>query len=83
MKITGARAYELYGNLLSNEAPHPLKKIIKVQVKVALWEDLKRAVHQEKRTTRWDSFLECIMLHLLQMFRHDTGEAVKYYLQIH
>ena len=28
----------------------------------------------------WDSFMECITFHLQQVFRHDTGEALKYYI---
>ena len=37
--ITGARAYELYGNLLSNEAHELWEKIIQIQVDIAHWED--------------------------------------------
>ena len=58
IEIAWTRAYELYGNLLSDEACQ-----IKAQIDIAPWEDLKRAVQQEKRTTMWDSFLESILLH--------------------
>ena len=28
----------------------------------------------------WDSFLECVTFHLLQVFRHDAGKSLKYYI---
>eukprot|EP00804_Cyclotella_cryptica_P022246 CCRYP_017937-RA/>CCRYP_017937-RA protein AED:0.57 eAED:1.00 QI:0/0/0/1/1/1/2/0/259 len=70
----------LYGNLFSDEAQQPWEKIIKAQVTRAPWEDIKGVTHMETPTKTWDSFHECIMLHLLQVFRHDAGEALKYYI---
>ncbi len=67
MEIAGTRAYELYRNLLSDEPCQAWEKNIKTKINVAPWEDLKGAVQQEERTTTWDYFLECIMLHLLQV----------------
>ena len=28
----------------------------------------------------WDSFMECVMFHLQQVFRHDAGKILKYYI---
>eukprot|EP00804_Cyclotella_cryptica_P008126 CCRYP_004607-RC/>CCRYP_004607-RC protein AED:0.50 eAED:0.70 QI:0/0/0.33/1/0/0/3/204/214 len=67
----GAKPFELYGNLLSDEARQPWEKIIKAQGTRAPWEDIKGT---------WDSLHECITFHLLQVFRHDAGKALKYYI---
>eukprot|EP00804_Cyclotella_cryptica_P015307 CCRYP_005411-RB/>CCRYP_005411-RB protein AED:0.38 eAED:1.00 QI:0/0/0/1/0/0/2/0/442 len=75
---TGAKPFELYGNLLSDEPRQPWEKIIKAQVTHAPWEDIKGVPHTETPTKTWDSFDECVMFHLLQVFCHNTGEALKY-----
>eukprot|EP00804_Cyclotella_cryptica_P001371 CCRYP_014131-RA/>CCRYP_014131-RA protein AED:0.40 eAED:0.42 QI:0/-1/0/1/-1/1/1/0/379 len=76
----GAKPFELYGNLLSNEARQPWEKIIKAQVTKAPWEDIKEVPHTETPTKTWNLFHECVTFHLLQVFRHDAGEALKYYI---
>eukprot|EP00804_Cyclotella_cryptica_P022218 CCRYP_017950-RA/>CCRYP_017950-RA protein AED:0.35 eAED:0.85 QI:0/0/0/1/0/0.5/2/139/459 len=76
----GAKPFELYGNLLSDEARQPWEKIIKVQVTNAPWEDIKGVPHTETPTKTWNSFHECVTFHLLQVFHHDAGEALKYYI---
>eukprot|EP00804_Cyclotella_cryptica_P008271 CCRYP_020401-RA/>CCRYP_020401-RA protein AED:0.42 eAED:1.00 QI:0/0/0/1/1/1/2/0/278 len=52
----GAKPFELYGNLLSDEARQPWEKIIKAQVTKAPWEDIKGVPHTETPTKTWDSF---------------------------
>eukprot|EP00804_Cyclotella_cryptica_P007310 CCRYP_002540-RA/>CCRYP_002540-RA protein AED:0.40 eAED:0.74 QI:0/0/0/1/1/1/3/0/281 len=54
----GAKPFELYGNLLSDEARQPWEKIIKAQVTRAPWEDIKGVPHTETPTKTWDSFHE-------------------------
>ena len=76
----GAKPFELYGNLLADEARQPWEKIIKAQVTRAPWEDVYGETHEETPTKNWDSFLECVTFHLLQVFRHDAGETLKYYI---
>ena len=44
------------------------------------WEDVKGVTHLETPTKTWDSFNECGTFHLLQVFRHDAGKALKYYI---
>eukprot|EP00804_Cyclotella_cryptica_P017627 CCRYP_006777-RA/>CCRYP_006777-RA protein AED:0.40 eAED:0.74 QI:0/0/0/1/1/1/3/0/210 len=51
----GAKPFELYGNLLSDEARQPWEKIIKAQVTKAPWEDIKGVPHTETPTKTWDS----------------------------
>jgi hypothetical protein len=67
-------------NLLFKESPQPWDKIIKAQTEIAPQEDLKGEVHDEKGSKTWESFLHCVTFHLLTMFQHNSGEAVKYYI---
>ena len=43
--MAGVKLFELYGNLLSNEAGQPWEKIIKAQVTNSPWEDMKGVTH--------------------------------------
>eukprot|EP00804_Cyclotella_cryptica_P012252 CCRYP_013850-RA/>CCRYP_013850-RA protein AED:0.42 eAED:0.44 QI:0/0/0/1/1/1/2/0/306 len=80
VSMAGAKPFELYGNLLSDEARLPWEKIIKAQVTKAPWEDIKGVPHTETPKKTWDSFHECITFHLLKVFRHDADKALKYYI---
>jgi len=74
----GAKAFEFYGNLLSDEARQPWEKIIQAQMTKCMWENIYRVTHVETPTKTWDSFMECVAFHLQQVFRHGPGEALKY-----
>jgi hypothetical protein len=78
--MAGTRVFELYANLLSDEARQTWEKIVKAQTKTAPWEDLKGTVHTEQGKKTWESFLHCVNFHLRTVFRHDAGELVKYYI---
>ena len=41
---------------------------------------MKGVTHLETPTKSWDSFNECVTFHLLQVFCHDVGETLKYYI---
>jgi hypothetical protein len=71
-----AKAFKLYGNLLSDEARPPWDKIVQAQTTKCPWEDIHGVTHDETPTKTWDSFMECVMVHLQQVFRHDEGEAL-------
>eukprot|EP00804_Cyclotella_cryptica_P007669 CCRYP_015243-RA/>CCRYP_015243-RA protein AED:0.40 eAED:1.00 QI:0/0/0/1/1/1/3/0/351 len=58
----------------------PWEKIIKAQVTKAPWEDIKGVPHTETPMKTWNSYHECVTFHLLQVFHHDAGEALKYYI---
>jgi hypothetical protein len=73
-----AKAFELYGNLLSDEARQPWNKIIQAQTTKCPWEDIHGVTHDETPTKIWDSFMECIMFYLQKVFRNDMDEALKY-----
>ncbi len=67
--MEGANVFELYGNLLSDEARQSWKKIIKSQVTHAPLEAVYGVMHSETPTKTWNSFCDCVMLHLQQVFR--------------
>jgi hypothetical protein len=78
--MEGAKAFELSRNLLSDEARQPWEKIIQAQTTKCPWEDIYGVTHDKTLTKTWNSFVECVTFHLQQVFRHDTGKALKYYI---
>ena len=76
----GAKPFELYANLLADEACQPWEKILKAQVMQAPWEDVFGVPHTETPTKNWSSFRECVKFHLQTVFCFDAGEALKYYI---
>ena len=52
--MEGVKAFELYGNLLSDKARPAWKKIIKAQMTTTPWEDIKGVTHNETPTKTWD-----------------------------
>ncbi len=78
--VLGAQIFQLYGNLLTDEARQPWKKIVKEQTDTFPWEDLRGEVHEKKAGKTWTSFLECVMFHLRSVFKPDAADAVKFYI---
>jgi hypothetical protein len=48
--------------------------------KLPLERILREEVHHKKGGKTWESFLPCMIFHLLTMFQHNLGKAVKYYI---
>ncbi len=71
--MEGAKAFELYANLLSNKAQPAWEKIVKAQMTTSPWEDVYRVTHDETPVKTWDSFMECVMFHLQLVFKNDVG----------
>jgi hypothetical protein len=78
--MEGVKAFELYGNVPSNEARQPWEKIVQAQMTKCPWEDIYGVTHDETSTKTWDSFVECITFHRQQVFRHYAGKDLKYYI---
>jgi hypothetical protein len=57
-----------------------LGEILQAQMTKSPWEDIYGVTHDETPTKTWDSFMECVTFHLKQVFRHDAGKALKYYI---
>ena len=80
MDTLGVQIFQLYGNLLTDEARQPWEKIVKAQTDTIPREDLRGEVHEEKAGKTWTSFLECVTFHLQSVFCPDAAEAVKFYI---
>ena len=76
--MSGAKPFELYGNLLSDEARQPWEKILKTQMMQAPWEDVFRIPHTKTPTENCSSFHECVSFQLQTVFHFDAGETLKY-----
>ena len=70
----GAKPFELYANLLADEARQPWEKILKAQVMQAPWEDVFGVTHTKTPTKSWSSFRECVKFHLQTVFCFDAGK---------
>ena len=66
--MTGAKPFELYGNLVSDEAWQPWERIIKAQVMQAPWDNVFRIPHTETPTKSWSSFCKSVRFHLQTVF---------------
>ncbi len=78
--MLGAQIFQLYGNLLTDEACQSWEKIVKVQTDTFSQEDLHGEVHEKKAGKSWTSFLDCVTFHLQSIFRPNAAEAVKFYI---
>ena len=72
--------FQLYGNLLTDDARQPWEKIVKMQANTIPREDLCGEVHDKKAGKIWTSFLDCMTFHLQSVFHPDAAEAVKFYI---
>jgi hypothetical protein len=64
-----AKAFELYGNLLSDETRQPWDEIVQAQTTKCPWKDIHGVTHDKTPTKTWDSFMECVTFHLQQVDR--------------
>jgi hypothetical protein len=75
-----SQIFQLYSNFLLEEARQPWSKILDKQIDSSPWKDLRGVVHNSPRSKTWDSFQECIMFHMLMVFRNDAAEVQRYYI---
>ena len=75
-----AQVFQLYSNLLTEEARRPWCKILGEQIDVTPWVDLYGVEHASKRHRSWKSFMECVTFHLLSVFRSDAAETQRFYI---
>ena len=72
--------FQLYSNLLSEEARRPWSKILGEQLDVTPWTDLFGVEHTKKQKRSWLSFMDCITFHLLMVFWSDVAETQQFYI---
>ncbi len=59
-----AKLFQLYGNLLSDEARQPYEEVMKAQVIQVHWEDIFGVPCTKTPTKSWYSFCDCIKFHI-------------------
>jgi hypothetical protein len=74
------QVFQLYSNLLSEEARRPWMKILGEQLDVTPWTDLFGVEHAEEQKRSWLSFMDCVTFHLLTVFRSDAAETERFYI---
>ncbi len=72
--------FQLYTNLLTEEARRPWKKILGEQIDVTPWTDLFGVKHAQEQKRSWMSFMDCVTFHLLTVFRSDAAETQQFYI---
>ena len=69
-----------YSTLLLEEAHRTLNRIVEEQIDCEPWTDVYRVQHPVKYAASWNSFLECVQLHLQSVFRNDSAEEQRFYI---
>jgi hypothetical protein len=69
-----------YSTLLSEEASRPWAKIVEAQIDCDPFTDIYGVQHTEKRPRSWNSFMECVQLHLQTVFSCDAAETLRFYI---
>jgi hypothetical protein len=69
------QVFQLYSNLLLEEAQCPWNEILEEQIDCKPWTDLYRVKHAEKHQRSWTLFMDCITFHLQVVFRSDAEET--------
>ncbi len=72
--------FQLYSNLLSEEARRLWSKILEAKVKVTPWTNLFGVEHNEKQKRSWQSFMDCVTFHLLSVFWSDAAKTQGFYI---
>jgi hypothetical protein len=71
-----AQVFQLYSNLLMEEARRLWCKILGEQIGVSTWSDL-FIEHTKKRNRSWSSFMDCMTFHLLWS---DSAKTQRFYI---
>ena len=74
------QVFQVYSNLLTEEARRPWTKILGEQIDVTPWTDLFGIEHAEEQKRSWTSFMDCVTFHLLTVFQSDAAETQRFYI---
>ncbi len=75
-----AQVFQLYSNLLTEEARRPWSKILGEQIEVTLWTELFGVDHAKEQKWSWKSIMDCITFHLLLVFQSDAAKTQQFYI---
>jgi hypothetical protein len=79
-KAAATKMFQLYANLLSEDAKYTWNKILKEQTEVDPFKDLQGMSKKGPRGLFLESFNDCVMFHLLTVFLNNAAEQEKYHL---
>ena len=74
------QVFQLYSNLLMEDARRPWCKIPGEQIEVSPWIDLFVAKHNKKHQRSWSSFMDCMTFHLQTVFQCDVVETQQFHI---
>lgn len=74
------QVFLMYVNLISEGKRQYWDKILAEQINCSAWTDLLGVEQTAAWSKKWNSFMECITVHLLMLFSHDAAEAQRYYI---
>jgi len=69
-----------YSTLLFEEARQPRAKIVQNQINYSPFTNIYGVQHTEKHPMSWNSFMECVQLHLQTIFQYDAVEKLRFYI---
>ena len=72
--------FQLYANLLTEEACQPWDLIVKEQTESSPFHDVFGVKKKKSPGKMSESFRRCQLLHLQSCFAHDAGENLKFYI---
>ena len=72
--------FQLYANLLSNDAKYAWNKIVHEQTASDPYTDLQGCTKKGSRRLSCKSFDDCMMFHLLTVFPNNAAEQEQYYI---
>eukprot|EP00804_Cyclotella_cryptica_P009652 CCRYP_011204-RA/>CCRYP_011204-RA protein AED:0.19 eAED:0.19 QI:0/-1/0/1/-1/1/1/0/292 len=80
MTDSALEVFQLYANLLTEEARQPWDLIVKEQTESSPFHDIFGVERKKSPGKTSESFRRCQLLHLQSCFAHDAGENLKFYI---
>eukprot|EP00804_Cyclotella_cryptica_P027657 CCRYP_010276-RA/>CCRYP_010276-RA protein AED:0.33 eAED:0.71 QI:0/0/0/1/1/1/2/0/171 len=80
MTDSALEVFQLYANLLTEEARQPWDLIVKEQTESSPFHDIFGVERKKSPGKTSESFRRCQLLHLQLCFAHDAGENLKFYI---
>ena len=78
---TAAEIFQLYANLLSEEARQPWDKIVTERTESDTWIDIYGEERNGKEGKTYKNFLDCVSFHLQTQFQSDAAEVQARYIE--
>eukprot|EP00804_Cyclotella_cryptica_P002466 CCRYP_019178-RA/>CCRYP_019178-RA protein AED:0.09 eAED:0.81 QI:0/0/0/1/1/1/2/0/443 len=80
MTDSALEVFQLYANLLTEEARQPWDLIVKEQTESSPFHDIFGVERKKSPGKTSESFRRCQLLHLQSCFAHDAGKNLKFYI---